>query len=188
VETFAFKKMPLDLSGINIDGDRINLLSINEGYTEEIFKEFTPEITRYMLPKPAAVIDETKAFISASLEGMKAGRELVLVITANESGEFLGCCGLHGRCNPNTPEFGIWLKHSAHGNAYGLEAIKTLGRWAVENIEFDYAIYPVDRANIPSRKIAESMGGVVIEEKQVKTMREDILDELVYRIEPEALS
>jgi RimJ/RimL family protein N-acetyltransferase len=187
METLAFKKKPLDLSTINIEGDRVKLLSINESYTEAIFKEFTPEITRYMLPKPAEVIDETKVFISASLKGMKAGRELVLVITASENGEFLGCCSLHGRSNPNTPEFGIWLKHSAHGKAYGLEAIKILGRWAVENIDFDYAIYPVDRANIPSRMIPESMGGVVIEEKLVKTMREDVLDELVYKIMPKAL-
>lgn len=188
METFAFKKTPPDLSTIIIEGDRVNLLSINESYTEEIFKEFTPEITRYMLPKPAEVIDKTKAFISASLLGMKACRELVLVIIVKESGEFLGCCGLHGRRNPSTPEFGIWLKRSAHGNAYGLEAISTLGRWAIENIDFEYAIYPVDRANIPSRKIPESMGGVVIEEKMVKTMRDDVLDELVYKIMPKTMT
>jgi len=32
---------------------------------------------------------------------------------------------------------------------------------ANDNLEFDYMIYPVDKDNIPSRKIAESFGGVV---------------------------
>jgi len=38
------------------------------------------------------------------------------------------------------------------------EAIQTLISWAAEHIDFDYAIYPVDKANAPSRKIAESLG------------------------------
>ena len=51
-----------------------------------------------------------------------------------------------------------------------------------ENIDFDYAIYPVDKANIASRKIAESLGGMVIKERRVKTMRGSYLDEVVYKI------
>ena len=65
---------------------------------------------------------------------------------------------------------------------YGREAIKILRHWAIENIDFDYAIYPVDKANIASRKIAESLGGMVIKERKVKTMRGRYLDEVVYKI------
>ena len=78
---------------------------------------------------------------------------------------FLGCCGFHSEESPTTPEFGIWIKKDAHGNKYGREAIKILRHWAIENIDFDYAIYPVDKGNIASRKTAESLGGGVIKDK-----------------------
>ena len=48
--------------------------------------------------------------------------------------------------------------------------------------QFDYLIYPVDRANIPSRKIPESLGGIIFEEKKTKTMSGGVLDEVVYKI------
>ena len=46
---------------------------------------------------------------------------------------------------------------------------------------FDYAIYPVDKANVASRKIPESLWGTVFAEKQVQTMSGDILDEVIYK-------
>lgn len=187
MDKFYLKGQPsIDLTAVQIDGQRISLLSINENYASDIFKEFDSEITKHMLPKLAENIEETLTFIHNSLDGMREGNELVLVIT-KKNGAFLGCCGLHGRGNPRTPELGIWLKKDAHGNQYGSEAIGILTSWAVKNIDFDYAIYPVDKHNIPSRKIPESLGGTVFEEKKVKTMRGDYLDEVVYRIPYRAL-
>ena len=183
MQTFNFKgQSPVDLTSLRIEGERIILLSITESCSPEIFKEFTPEITRYMFPRPAEKIEETLSFISGSLEGMLSGRDLVLVIKKKESGEFLGCCGLHGKGNPRTPELGIWLKKDAHGKKYGREAIRILTLWAVENIDFDYIMYPVDKANIASRKIPESLGGIIFEEKRVRTMSGGFLDEVVYKI------
>jgi hypothetical protein len=43
-------------------------------------------------------------------------------------------------------------------------------------------VYPVDRRNIPSRKIAEALGVVVVDEKRTPTMRGTELDTLVYVI------
>jgi hypothetical protein len=40
----------------------------------------------------------------------------------------------------------------------------------------------VDRANVSSRKIPESLGGVVFEGKITKTRHGSLLDEVVYRI------
>ena len=189
MQAFHFKNhTPIDLTSLQIEGNRIRLLSINESYSLEIFKEFTPEITRYMFPKPAEKIEETLAFIAESLDGMRGGWDLVLVITQKEDGEFLGCCGLHGRKNPRTPELGIWLKKDAHGKKYGKEAIETLTLWAIKHIYFDYAIYPVDKANIKSRKIAEALNGSIFEEKKVKTMRGSYLNEVVYKISYEVLN
>jgi len=188
MQTFAFKGQdPIDLTSLKIEGERIVLQSIKESYSSDIFKEFTSDITRYMFPKPAEKIEETLSFISESLDGMRKGRDLVLAITIKEDGEFLGCCGFHGKEKLRTPELGIWIKKDAHGNKYGREAIKTLTSWTVENIDFDYVIYPVDRANIASCKIPEALGGAIFDEKKVRTMNGSYLDEVVYKISYEVL-
>jgi RimJ/RimL family protein N-acetyltransferase len=183
METFRFKKLPApDLSKLTIDGDRLYLRSIEAGQAQEIFREFTSEITRYMFPKPPDTIDEVFAFISESQTGMKEGWDLVLSIIEKEKHEFLGLCGFHGKGKVSTPELGIWLKKSAHGKKYGREAIRTVVTWAAQNVEVEYLTYPVDRANVSSRKIPESLGGVVFEGKITKTRHGSLLDEVVYRI------
>ena len=175
----------VDLTSLCLDGDRIRLRPIDETYASGIFEEFTEKITRYMFPRPAENIEEVLGFISASVKGMEDCRELVFVILKKEGEEFLGCCGFHGKENPRTPELGIWLKKGAHGNKYGMEAINVIVHWAVKNVDFEYLRYPVDRANIPSRKIAESLGGIIYEENRVETMSGGILDEVVYKITKE---
>jgi [ribosomal protein S5]-alanine N-acetyltransferase len=172
----------IDLESLDIQGKRICLCAIEEKYAPVIFEEFSDEITYFMFPKPAEKIEETLAYIHTTRKGMKEGFDLVFAILKKENKEFLGCCGFHGKSNPITPELGIWIKKSAHGEKYGREAIFTVTQWAVENVEFDYLIYPVDRDNIPSRKIPESLGGIVYEENKVKTMRGTYLNEVVYKI------
>ena len=140
-----------------------------------------------MFPRPAEKIEETLTFIASSLTGMRKGWDLVLVIIKKDNDEFLGCCGFHGKGKPRTPEIGIWVKEEAHGNKYGREAIHALTSWAVRNIDFDYVIYPVDKANVASRKIPESLGGIVYGKKIVKTMNGTYLDEVVYKISYEVL-
>jgi len=112
---------------------------------------------------------------------MKKQEELVLAIVSTD-GEFLGCCGLHGREKWTTPELGIWLKKTAHGNRFGQSAIGLLVTWASENLNIDYFIYPVDRENVPSRKIPELLGGTIFKEVKVKTHSGAILDEVIYKI------
>ena len=180
---FTFKQnMDIDLTALEIKGQRITLTSISHEYADIIFKEFSATVTRYMVPKVPLKVEETIAFIEGSLSSMNNASEIILVILDASSKEFLGCCGFHGREDGLTPELGIWLKVAAHGNGYGQEAIHTLCRWAVKNIEFDYAIYPVDRANIPSRRIPESLGGKIYRESIVETMSGGHLDEVIYKL------
>ncbi len=172
----------LDFTRVKIPSERLLLTTSLNRYRKDIFREFNADIIEYMLPKPAENIEETLTFINDSMVGMRGGWNLALAITVNSTGAFLGCCGLHGKGRHRTPELGIWIKKSAHGHKYGREAIQALAIWACENLDMDYLIYPVDRANIPSRKIAESLGGKVFEEKLVKTARGGYLDEVKYRL------
>ena len=183
MKPFPFKhRTPIDLLNVDIQGERVRLVSLAMDYDTDIFREFTPEITRYMTPKSADKIEETHAFIQGSRASMKEGHNLQLAILLAETGEFLGCCGLHGREEMRKPELGIWLKKGAHGHGYGREAITTLVHWANENLDLDSFIYPVDKANTASRKIPESLGGKVVREVKVKALTGHILDEVIYEI------
>jgi RimJ/RimL family protein N-acetyltransferase len=112
----------------------------------------------------------------------KNGTDLIFAILDKQTKEFLGVCGLHGAKNPREPELGVWLKKSVHGKGLGREAINVLRRWSERMLSVDGFIYPVDRRNLPSRKIPEALGGVVAGERRVQNMSGIELDELIYRI------
>lgn len=176
-------KTELDLLSVRIEAARVVLLPVSREVAGDILQEFTAAVTRYMVPKPVEHMDEVHAFIDVSRERMAAGDELVARIHHRATGEFLGICGLHNRTRGETPELGIWLKVGAHGSGFGREAIHTLAAWAKAHLEFAYLIYPVDKHNVPSRRIAESLGGVVMRKTRRESMSGYMLDELVYRID-----
>lgn len=179
---FSFTGSEPDLLGLDIEGERVRLVSIAERFAQDIFAEFDSDITTYMFPKPAASLEETKAFIQASLKAFDEANDLQLVILDKTTGEFLGCCGLHGGDDVRNPELGIWLKRSAHGRALGKEAVWTLVLWAQDNMQIDSFSYPVDKRNRPSRNIPISLGGQVVEERAAKGKAGNVLDEVVYKI------
>jgi len=175
-------KSKLDFNSLDIECERLLLISITQGYAEVIYREFTDEITRYMIPTTPKSIQETDSFIENSITNMEHGNEIILIILDNVTREFLGVCGLHGRSNPKEPMLGIWLKKNAHGNHYGQEAIKYFADWVRNNIEFCHMVYPCDKDNIASRKIAEHLGGVLFHEGQTKSMSGAVLNEVAYKI------
>ncbi len=181
--SLSFRTPPGNLRELVIESPRVRLVALSEAYTQEIFLNFSAEITLYMMPAPASDISDTRAFVSTALLELDRGDDLHFVICRRGNHEFLGVCGLHGTRRPDEPELGIWLKAQAHGNRYGREAISTLRDWAEQNLEFRRLIYPVDRRNIPSRRIAEALGGTIVEEKKVMSMSGNELDEVIYAIE-----
>jgi len=152
----------MNLLDVEIITSRLLLKPIAWEYKEEIFSEFTEEITIYMYPRPARTMAETESFIKESLEGLRKGINLTFVILVKESKEFLGCTGLHQL--DKKPTLGIWLKQAAHGNKYGLEAITGIKEWVDTNLDCEYLSYSVDKRNIASRKIPELLGGKVVRE------------------------
>ncbi|NQT96999.1 MAG: GNAT family N-acetyltransferase [Candidatus Marinimicrobia bacterium] len=166
----------------SIEGTRIVLKPITMNNTNAIYTEFTPEITVYMFPRSAEKISETEQFIRAASRQRAAGTDLIFVILDQQSGEFSGVCGLHNTGKANQPEFGIWLKKGAQGKGLGFEAISALKKWSERTLMVDSFIYPVDRRNQPSRKIAETLNGEIIAERKVKALSGDMLDEVIYLI------
>ncbi|TPD56061.1 MAG: N-acetyltransferase [Thalassolituus maritimus] len=182
MNSFRFKATPGALDTLKISGERVILMPVSEQFADDIFREFTAEITRFMMPPPASDISETLEFIQRSQESLARAEELVFAIT-DQQGTFLGCAGLHAR-ELRTPELGIWIKKSAHGQCLGREAIRCLHAWASQHLIVDHFVYPVDKKNTASRRIAESLGGTVIKEQEVLSLSGNLLDEVVYRIPP----
>ena len=63
-----------------IESERLLLVPISMQYKDEIFREFSEEITTFMHPAPAKDIFETEGFIEDSLRGLSEGNNLQLVI------------------------------------------------------------------------------------------------------------
>jgi ribosomal-protein-alanine N-acetyltransferase len=169
------------LEPVSLESARLMLAPIAFNYTDVIFQEFTAEITRFMHPKPATAIGETTQFIRDAIQRIRNGTDLTCVILKKDNAEFLGVCGIH-QIHTETPELGIWTKKSAHGCGYGREAIHCLKAWADENLEYEYLSYPVDKRNLPSRKIPESLGGKVYREYEQMNLSSQLLDLVEYRI------
>ena len=171
----------MDTSKLIINTERMSLVPISLKYGADICKEFTKEITTHMVPQPSGKIEDVIAFIEKSLNKMRAGKTIQQAIINIESGEFLGCVGLHD-IDIKNPKLGIWIKASAHGNKYGREAVRVLKDWADQNLEYEYLEYPVTVENIPSRKIVESLGGKIEREYIDKNQNGEAMNELEYRI------
>ncbi len=171
----------MNTSNLIIKTERLNLIPISLDFCDDIFQEFTKNITTFMFPQPSGKKEDTIIFINNSLNKMKTGKTIQQVIINLESGEFLGCAGLHD-INTKTPELGIWVKASAHGHKYGREAMHGLKDWADKNLDYDYIKYPVSVENISSRKIAESLGGKIEREYIDKNQNGGIMNSIEYRI------
>lgn len=171
-----------DLSEVIIESERLTLKPISLEYADDIFREFTSGIAVFMFPQPNDDVGQVIHWIKTDLLRLKVGSNLQMV-ALNKNGEFLGCVGLHN-LKTRTPELGIWLKKSAHGQKYGVEAIGLLVDWANNNLDFDHLVYPVVKENMASRNVAEKNGGVFVEERKDKNARGEELDEVVYHIFP----
>ena len=172
----------LDFRGVVINAERVRLQAISRTFTEEIYQNFTPEITEYMVPAAPAERADTVAFVDSALLALDRRDDLHLVICLHDGGEFLGVCGLYARGQPTEPELGIWLKKAAHSHGYGLEAITALKKWADSQLEYERLLFPVDRRNTPSRRIPEKLGGRIIAEKKMTSISGTVLDLVIFGI------
>jgi [ribosomal protein S5]-alanine N-acetyltransferase len=170
-----------ELLGVKIITENLLLIPISMEFKNQIFEEFTEYITVFMHPKPPSEKGDTEKFINDSLRGLKENTNLQLMILSKDGKEFFGCAGLH-HVDRATPEFGIWIKKSAQGNKYGLEAIAALKGWADDNLDYNYILYPVAEQNIASLRIAENLEGKLARRYAEKNQSGKILDILEYHI------
>lgn len=161
---------------------RLKLMPIAPSHAQPIFEHFTPDVTTYMFPPPATKLEHSLGFVEKSIENRAVGKEFVYAITLAETGEFLGCCGIHN-ISSKKPELGIWTKTDAHGHGYGLETISALLAYVRQHLAYDYIVYPVDKRNHASRRIPILFGGTVAKEYEVQAMSGNTLQIVEYHLQ-----
>ena len=174
--------LAVDAGVARIESDRLRLRPVLLVDAEAILEYFTDEIVHYMFPAAAKCIEDVESFINQALVGEKSSTNFQFAVCDKYSGEFLGCCGLHKSKDEAAPEVGIWIKAIAHGKGYGLEAIAALKGWVGSHLHYRYLIYPVDRDNVASRRIAEKLGGVATESYSRNNAAGRMLNIVVYQI------
>ena len=104
------------------------------------------------------------------LTSIADGVDFTFAIREHVSKQFFGIVGLH--CvSTARPELGIWIREERHGQAYGREAVTAVATWGTRTFRPRGYLYPVAEANQASQRIAESLGGVVIDERQTPKFR-----------------
>jgi RimJ/RimL family protein N-acetyltransferase len=99
-----------------------------------------------------------------------------LVIRRLDNGECLGMASFED-AESVSPEVGLWIKESAHGQGFGGEVVAALVGWGHATLGKESFIYPVAVQNIASRRIAERLHGEIIGKRTNPKY-----DSVVYRI------
>lgn len=165
---------------LTFSSDRLKFSIVNDLYVEDIFNALTPTVAKYLPFIPTGKKEDTFGFVAYSLGQLEQQKDITLVATDKETGEFMGCCGIHDICEESI-SLGIWLKESANGKGYGTEIIKALEQFVFDYISVDYLIYNVDKNNEGSVHIAEKLGYVYHSSFVRKISDEKALDMLHYR-------
>ena len=149
-----------DLSQCRVDTDRLLIAPFTAADADDVYQAITPTLTRFMTFEPEASPEDFANVWQGWLPLMREGEEVIFVARRREDREFVGVGGAHN-LRSHTPELGIWVKESLHGQGYGREIVESIARWVSERFQPQHLIYPVAEQNTASRRLVESLGGVL---------------------------
>ncbi len=149
----------VDSMAISFESLRLVITEYEMKDAEDLFHCISPAITTFMPWEPPRSVDDLKARRREMASYASAG-DFRFVIRSKVTAECLGASSIDDADSP-TPEVGIWLRETEHGFGFAGEVIKRLCEWTIERFNPQGFIYPVAAENLPSRRIAERLGGVV---------------------------
>lgn len=156
----------ISLIEMSLETERLLLLPVENKYSQEIFTSFDNQVTKFMLVKTPAAKEDTDFFIDQSREKMKQNEAIVLMVLKKKPKGFIGCISLH-HLKEKAPAMGIWIKASEQNKGYGMEAARSLIKYARENLEFDHIVYQVALENSPSKRLINGLGGKLVKNFEV---------------------
>ncbi|MCA8271591.1 GNAT family N-acetyltransferase [Burkholderia sp. AU30280] len=154
--------MPLRSEEIQIDSERLSIRPFSADDADATFRCITPSLTRFMSWEPPANRGDFDCIWRGWLLTIAEGTDFVFAIRQRDDRSFLGLAGLH-RVRNASAELGIWIREDFHKQGFGRDAVGLVATWASLALGIESFTYPVAEQNYPSRRIAESLGGVVVE-------------------------
>ncbi len=170
-----------NLINFELETERLRLTTKSEKYTQEIFEEFTEEVSQYLLYRRTGEIQDTLNHMRECKTDIESGKSLHMVVLDKNTGEFLGKLSLRN-LSSGTPDFGLWFKKSAQRKGYAYEACAALTEWARQNLDFEYLIYGPFQVNEASNALAKKLGGQLSGTKEITNNRGEKYIENVYYI------
>ena len=142
-----------------IQSRRLALSQFQRKDAEEVFACITPAIAKFMPWEPPPWSD----YLTRCEKRVEApeANQFSFVIRGLDNGECLGMASFEN-ADSVSPELGLWLKESAHGQRFGGEVVAALVRWGHATLGKRSFLYPVAVENTASRRIAENLGGEII--------------------------
>ncbi|ACR30619.1 GNAT family N-acetyltransferase [Burkholderia glumae] len=171
--------MPLRAETIHIESQRLSIRPFSAGDARDAFGCITHSLTRFMSWEPPADRSEFDQIWQGWISTIAEGTDYTFVIRRRDGG-FIGLAGLHDVQHARAV-LGIWVREDSHAQGFGREAVSAVARWASTVLGVESFTYPVAEQNHPSRRIAESLGGVVVDRKETPKYRA-----VIYRIPDQA--
>lgn len=159
---------------IIIESPRLHLKQFQIADAEDVFSCISPIVTKYM-PWEQPSWDEYRARCEIRTQ-YPDPEKFHFVIRRRDNTECLGMSSLED-ASAKSPELGLWLKASAHGQGFGKEVVTAIAKWGMQHSGKNSFIYPVAVQNTASRRIAESLHGEIIEHRSGKKY-----ESVVYKI------
>jgi RimJ/RimL family protein N-acetyltransferase len=158
---------------IVIQSPRLRLSQFQMTDAPDVFPCITPAIAKFMPWEPPSWSE----YLARCEKRVQAPEpdQFSFVIRRLDN-ECLGMASFEG-ADSVSPELGLWLKESAHGQGFGREVVAALIEWGHATLGKESFLYPVAVQNTASRRIAEKLHGQIIGNcKKAK------YDSVVYRI------
>ena len=159
---------------IVIHSPRLQLSQFQMLDAQEVFGCITPAIAKFMPWEPPSW-SEYVARCEKRVQAREPG-EFSFVIRRLDNRECLGMASFED-ADSVSPEVGLWLKESVHGQGFGREAVAALLEWGHATLGKESFTYPVAVQNTASRRIAEKLHGEIIGKRTNPKY-----DSVVYRI------
>jgi len=159
---------------IAIQSPRLQLSQFQMTDAPHVFRCITPAIAKFMPWEPPSW-SEYLARCEKRVQ-VPEPNQFSFVIRRLDNRECLGMASFEG-ADSVSPELGLWLKESAHGQGFGREVVAALIEWGHATLGKESFLYPVAVQNTASRRIAEKLPGQII-----GNCKKPKYDAVVYRI------
>ncbi|HEY2497456.1 MAG TPA: GNAT family N-acetyltransferase [Candidatus Angelobacter sp.] len=159
---------------IVIQSPRLQLSQIQLTDARDVFGCITPAIAKFMPWEPPSWSEYLAR--CEKRDQNPDPNQLTFVIRRLDNRECLGLSSFED-ASSISPEVGLWLKETAHGQGFGTEVVAALIEWGHTTLGKESFIYPVAVQNTTSRRIAEKLHGEIIANR-----KNPKYDSVVYRI------